>query len=186
MHPEKIFFQGAFLHEKRNGENVENDLFYRPFESSDIPALRAIYLEFVRRSTATFHIGDVDEAEMRAILTPESLKYRSFVLLDKGRPCGYALYSRYRPREAFSPTAEVTIYLRKDHTGQGLGTKALGLLETSARENGFHSLVALVCHENAASIRLFEKNEYALNGRVRDVGFKFGRFLDLLLFQKML
>lgn len=164
----------------------ETRIRFRLVEDADIPQLLEIYLYYIRNSTATFQIGDIGEAEMRRIVLSKSFRYHSYAIMDGQTLCGYALYARYREREAFVTTAEITIYLKDGYGGRGIGLQAICLLESTAKSNGIHSLVALICHENAASIRLFEKAGYQRQGRIKEAGFKFGRFLDLLIFQKQL
>lgn len=165
---------------------AENRITFKPVQNADIFALWQIYLYYIRNSTATFQIQDIDMDQMKQLVIPDDLKYYSFSIYMDGAICGYASFHRYREREAFAQTAEVTIYLKQDCSGHGIGFKAVQMLEPLAQKSGIHTLLALVCQENTASIRLFEKCGYRQQANLKDVGCKFGRYLDLVILQKLL
>lgn len=151
-----------------------------------LAAAREVYQWYVKNSTATFQIRDADAAEMEGLLFFRDEKYRSFAALEGGTFVGYGIVTRYKAREAFDRTAEVTIYLDSRATGKGYGGAMLAHLESFARSKGFHLLVAVVSGENAASIGLFEKSGYAKCAHYHEAGFKFGRWVDLVCFEKIL
>lgn len=161
---------------------------FRPVQEADIESLHAIYDSYIRNSTATFQITPITHAEMRTLLHPGDAFYRSYVICDgpDDAPAGYVLFSQFRPREAFRPAAEVTVYLRPEAAGKGFGTAALQMIEAEAAKAGIHTLISLITGENTASIRLFEKAGYIRCACYREIGEKFGRKLDLLAYQKML
>lgn len=145
-----------------------------------------IYQWYVRNSTATFQISDISERDMENLLFSNDPRYGSWALLQDGRLLGYCILSQFKPREAFSRTAELTIYLSRASAGRGFGKLMLNHLETKAKERNMHSLIALVCGENEASIALFSKAGYSECARYHEVGFKFGKVLDLVCFEKIL
>lgn len=159
---------------------------FTPVCEADIDALWHIYLYYIRCSTATFQIRDITYDEMRMLLLPARKVDRCYTIRAGGEICGYASYSRYRPREAFGKTAEISIYLKKEFAGQGIGAQAVAWLEEDARRAGLHTLLALICHENEGSIRLFARRGFARRAMLPQVGLKFGRYLDLLVYQKIL
>lgn len=162
----------------------EIKITFQPVKEQDISKLLEIYLYYIRNSTATFQIADISFDDMRELVIPENLKYRSFSILADCELCGYVSYHKYREREAFSQTAEVSIYLENGSTMHGIGSKALQMLEPLAKAAGIHTLLALVCHENTESIRLFERSGYTQQSCLKEVGYKFGRYLDLVILQK--
>jgi phosphinothricin acetyltransferase len=155
-------------------------------EEADLQGLLGIYNHYVRESTATFHTQEVGVDVLRDLLMPAYPRFGSWKVVVDGRACGYVVLGRYKPREAYDGCAEVTIYLDPTIAGRGLGTLALEFLETTARDREFHSLIAIVCGENAASIRLFLKQGYGQCAHYHEVGRKFGRWLDVLSFEKLL
>jgi L-amino acid N-acyltransferase YncA len=155
-------------------------------EKSRLEAALGVYQWYVRNSTATFQIADADAAGMERLLFFAEDRYRSFAALDGGAFVGYGIVTRYKSREAFDHTAEVTIYLAREATGKGYGRAMLSRLEDFARSKGLHLLVAQISGENDASARLFERAGYAACARYREAGRKFGRWIDLVCYEKIL
>ena len=162
------------------------NLTFEPTTDADVSALLPVYNHYVRTSTATFHTEEIDEATFRALLFPAYPRYDSWVLWADGHRAGYAILARYKPREAYDGSAEVTIYLDPAYPGKGVGSAALSFIESRAREREFHNLLAIICGENIASIRLFEKHGYTQCAHYHEVGKKFGRWLDVVSFEKLL
>lgn len=147
---------------------------------------RRAYQYFVTNSTATFQIRDATVEEMSQLLFFADSRYRSFAALEDGRFIGYGIVTRYKSREAYDLTAEVTVYLEPGSTGKGYGRAVVERLESFARGQGFHALVAQISGENGASVKLFERAGYAKCAHYREVGRKFGRWLDLVCYEKIL
>jgi Sortase and related acyltransferases len=147
---------------------------------------RAVYQWYVAHSTATFQIRDADLAEMEGLLFFELPRYRSFAVLEDGLFAGYGIITRYKSREAFDRTAEITIYLADTATGKGYGRTVITHLESFARSQGIHVLVSQISGENDASCKLFSRAGYVKCAHHHEVGFKFGRWLDLVCYEKIL
>lgn len=155
-------------------------------EEEHIQALKEIYTYYIKHSTATFHIQEISDEEMRALLIFDDPRYESYGINLEGELCGYVILTQYKIREAFGQTAEITIYLKQGYEGKGLGKRALEFIEQRARIHEFHALMALICGENNGSIRLFEKNGYEKCAHCKEVGYKFDRWLDLVEYQKII
>ncbi|MGL5379698.1 GNAT family N-acetyltransferase [Clostridium sp.] len=156
---------------------------FRKVQEEDIEALRKIYMYYVENSTATFHIGDISYNEMKDILFSQDELYESFVIYDD-EIIGYVLLAPYKKREAYRRSAEVTIYLKAGINKNGIGTRAINFVEEVAKKKGIKTLLAIICGENIASIKLFEKNNYIKCGHLKNVGEKFNRVLDIVTYQK--
>lgn len=159
---------------------------FKRVEEAHIPDLREIYLHYINHSTATFHKREISLEEMRSLLIFDNPKYESYGVWEADKICGYIILTRYKEREAFDYTAELTIYLKPGYEGKGIGSKAVKFLEERARTKGIHTLLALICGENTGSIALFERNGYKRCAEYKEVGFKFDRWLDLVCYQKMI
>jgi len=161
---------------------------YRKVEAKDIPVLQEIYNYYVRTSTATFHYEPRTAEEMSEMLLQCDPVYlsESWIIHWNDEVAGYVYFAPYKKREAYKCSSEVTLYLKKDMTGKGIGTDALLKMENRAKESGVHTLMAVICGENADSIRLFEKCGYEKCAHLKDVGNKFNRFLDVVMYQKIL
>jgi len=153
---------------------------------AELPEILRIYNYYVLNSTATFHLEPLSEKEMRELVFFNHPRYRTFVIRDESGILGYVLLCPFNKREAYSRTAEVTIYLRHDVTGKGVGGRALEFIEEFARQNGIKVLIAIICAENIMSTRLFQKNGYTECARYRQVGEKFGRLLVTAAYEKIL
>ncbi len=145
-----------------------------------------IYTHYVLNTTATFHARPPTREEMRKMVFFDREYYRTFVICDGEKVCGYVYLAQHKAREAYDGTAEVSVYLRPDYTGQGLGSLALKHIEEFAKRQGLHVLVATITGENEKSISLFAKNGYEKCAHYREVGRKFGRLLDVVAYQKII
>ena len=164
-----------------------NGYRFAEMNESYLSGVLQIYNHYVSNSTATFHTHLLNEAEMREIVFFTNPKYKTFVILEGGNLCGYVLLTQYKKREAYNRSAEVTIYLDPNYTGKGIGSLALKHIEAVAKKaGGIHVLIAIICGENASSIKLFEKNGYSKCAHFKEVGEKFGRILDIVDYQKII
>ncbi len=105
----------------------------------------------------------------------------------KGRPVGYVTLSPYREREAFAVCAELSLYVHPEWRKRGIGSRLMkAMLEQAESREGLHTIVSVITGENEASIRLHERFGFVHCGRMRQVGRKFGRYLDIVNMQLML
>lgn len=152
----------------------------------DLDEVLNIYNYYILNSTATFSIEPLTKDEMRKIMFTGLERFSSFVMREEDIIVGYVLLSRYKPREAYDRTAEVTVYLRYDLVGKGLGTQALAFIENFALEHNFKALLAVICEENGESVKAFEKRGFFKCAHFKQVGEKFGRVLDIVIEEKLL
>jgi len=103
-----------------------------------------------------------------------------------GRLLGYATYGAFRSWPAYKYTVELSIHLAPEARGQGLGPRLLARLIDTAHDRGVHVMVAGIDASNTRSIAVHERLGFRLAGTVRECGFKFGRWLDLALYQRTL
>jgi phosphinothricin acetyltransferase len=124
--------------------------------------------------------------QMKESVLNRNSRFKSFLVIENQEIVGYVLLTQYKNKQAYDICAEVTIYLKPDYLGHGIGSKALAFIEEVGREQGFHTLIATICMENSRSIRLFEKNGYEQCALFKEVGYKFRRRLDIGSFQKIM
>ncbi|MBI1261692.1 MAG: GNAT family N-acetyltransferase [Rhizobiales bacterium] len=149
--------------------------------AEDLPAILAIYNDAVRNTTAIWNDQEADLADRQSWL--EARKARGFpvlVLLVADEPVAYASYSDFRSFEGYRQTVENSIYVRSDQRGKGIGHTLLSALLQHARSKGLHVMVAGIEAENIGSIALHRAHGFEVTGRLPEVGFKFGRYLDLV------
>jgi L-amino acid N-acyltransferase YncA len=159
---------------------------FAPLRRADERAVRDIYNYYVVHSTATYHHTPLSLRRIREHFGLSRPATRAFCIREAdGRTLGFCLLRPWSEKEGYRPTGEVTVYCAPDACGRGLGTRALAVLEEEARRAGWHTLIGGVCAENTASCRLFEKCGYVRCAELKEVGFKFGRRLDTVYFQKI-
>lgn len=162
------------------------EIEFREMKEEYLDEVLAIYNHYVETSTATFHEKLQTKEEMRSIVFFQSPKYRTYAIFSGKTLCGYVLLTRYKARSAYDCTAEVTLYLRPECTGKGIGRQAIAFMEDFGRKQGFHSLVSVITGENTASIGLCTACGFEKCAHYKEVGCKFGRYLDVVCFQKLL
>ena len=102
---------------------------------------------------------------------------------DDGRLLGFASYGTFRNWPAYKYSVEHSVYAHKDHRGAGVGTVLMKHLIERAKRQEYHVMVAGIDVTNVASIALHERLGFVHAGTIRQVGFKFGRWLDLAFYQ---
>lgn len=165
-----------------------SDVEIRPAAEGDVAAITAIYSQAVREGTATFELEPPDLAEMtRRFRALADGNYPYFVALLDGQIAGYAYAGPYRPRPAYRFTVENSVYLAPSSHRRGIGSLLLQHLIGECEGRGFRQMIAVIGDSaNAASIGVHTKCGFELVGVHRNVGFKFGRWLDTVMMQRAL
>lgn len=159
----------------------------RDAAEADLPAMLEIYNQSVADSTATFDLLPRTYDEQLAwFIAHSSDELPVFVLENNGRIIGWTSLSRYHSRCAYRQTVEPSIYVHKDYRRVGVGKQLMNRLMSAAAEKGYHAIVALICSENQASIQLALDYGFEPAGKLKEVGYKFDRWLDVSILQKML
>lgn len=146
----------------------------------------ALYNAYVLTSTATFSIALLAQDEMNQLLFSGLERFPSYAIVANGEFAGYVMLNRYKPREAYDQTAEVTVYLDEFFHGHGIGPMAITHIESIAKQYDFRALLGVVCAENTVSIQLFKKLGYFQCAHFREVGRKFDRTLDVEIYEKLI
>lgn len=154
----------------------------------DAEATRAIYNREVSGSTVTFDLVPRTVEAQRAWISAHAGAHPAVVAVDEdtGAVAGFGSLSAYRDRPAYSTTVEDSVYVHHDWRGRGVGRLLLAELVRLATVHGFHAVMARIVGGHEASIRLHESCGFALVGVEREVGRKFGRWLDVALMQRLL
>jgi phosphinothricin acetyltransferase len=165
-----------------------SDIEIRAAVAADLPAITAIYDEAVRNGTATFELIPPDLAEMtRRFESLASAGFPYLVALLDGRVVGYAYAALYRTRPAYRFTVENSVYLDPATHRRGIGTRLLQRLIDDCETQGFRQIIAVIGDSaNAGSIGVHAKTGFQMIGIHPDVGFKFGRWLDIVMMQRAL
>jgi len=105
---------------------------------------------------------------------------------DAGQLLGFASYGTFRAWPAYKYSVEHSVYVHKDHRGRGIGVALMERLLAEAEAREVHVVIGGIDAANATSIALHEKLGFTHAGTIRQAGFKFGRWLDLAFYQKVL
>lgn len=158
----------------------------RLVNEADLPAINDIYNFYVVNSTCTYQEQ------------PESLAARTqwFHRHDEQHPLtvavvdqhiiGWGSLSPYHPRSAYRRTVENSVYVHHQHQRRGIGLLLLRDLIQRSAELGHHAIIAAIDAEQSGSIALHEKCGFEYAGRLRQVGFKFGNWLDVIYMELLL
>jgi len=153
----------------------------------DAEAIRAIYNREVVGSTVTFDLVPRTIDEQREWLRAHSGAHPAVVVEGDGNAVvGFGSLSSYRSRPAYSTTVEDSVYVHHDHRGHGVGRLVLDELVHLSAVHGFHSVMARIVGGHEASIALHAGCGFELVGIEREVGRKFGKWLDVALMQRLL
>ena len=155
-------------------------------KETDFHLIKEIYDHYIVNSTATFHTDLISIEELKSVILIAHPKYKSFLIDYEGEICGYCYISQYKKRQAYDRTAEVTIYLKPEYSGKGIGKATLDKLETIAKSKELCVLIGIISGDNQGSIKLFEKCGYEKCAHFKQVGQKFGKILDVVAYQKII
>jgi phosphinothricin acetyltransferase len=158
----------------------------RLVERADAEATRTIYNREILESTVTFDLVPRSHDAQVAWIDAHSGSHPAVVAVDDGAVVGFGSLSPYRPRPAYTPTVEDSVYVHRDRRGNGVGAALLDHLVGLAGNHGFHSVIARIVGGHDASIRLHRRCGFEVIGTEREIGRKFGKWLDVVLMQRML
>jgi L-amino acid N-acyltransferase YncA len=160
----------------------------RPSRDEDVAAIVAIYAHHVLHGLASFEEVPPPADEIgrrRAAILEGGLPY--LVAEREGRVVGYCYAGPFRPRIGYRFTLEDSIYIDAAEVGRGIGRRLLQQVIEQCTELGYRQMVAVIGgRETVASIRLHERLGFAQMGVLNAVGFKFGRWVDIVLMQRAL
>ncbi len=151
-------------------------------------AILEIFNEAIVTSTAIYEYVPRPASSMDAWFEAKDAGGFPVVGIESGAGelLGFASYGAYNPRRGYKYTVESSVFVRRDARGRGVGKRLLARLVDVAAERDVHALVAVIDAANAASIALHEQLGFLHAGTLRETGFKFGRWLDVVLYQRTL
>jgi L-amino acid N-acyltransferase len=153
---------------------------------ADAESIRRIYNREVTESTATFDLVPRSIEEQRGWLAARSGAYAAVVAEIDGRVAGFGSLSPYKDRPAYSTSVEDSVYVDPEFQRRGVGRALLDELVSVAVAHGFHAVFARIVGDHEASITLHRRAGFEVVGIEREVGRKFGRWLDVVVMQRLL
>jgi phosphinothricin acetyltransferase len=158
----------------------------RSAEEADLSAINAIYNHYVLNATCTYQFTpDTDEARLEWFRRHG--EKHPVTVAEIGREVvGWGSLNVFNAREAYSRTVENSVYVHHQWQRRGIGRALLGDLILRARELGHRTIIAGISAEQTASVALHEAHGFTQAGHLKEVGYKFGQWLDVLTYQLLL
>lgn len=153
---------------------------------SDADGICAIYNTYIKETRITFEENPVSVDEMISRIQVVTKNHPWLVYEERGIVIGYTYATRWKQRPAYRHTAETAIYLDSEHLGKKIGTKLKGAMIDKLRETGFHCIISGIALPNPASIALCEKFGFKKIAHFKEVGYKFGTWIDVAYWQLLL
>ncbi len=160
--------------------------FIREVRLDDAPAIAHIYNRYVLETTVSFEFEALSVEEMRQRIAEISADHPYFVYECDGKVCGYCCAHLWRERKGYRHTMETTLYVADEYHHKGIGAQLLTRLIEACRAKGYRALIACITGENEASIAFHSRFGFKQVSLFRQVGRKFGRWLDVVDMELML
>lgn len=158
----------------------------RAIQIEDAAAICEIYNYYILNSSATFEEDIVREVQMVERIQKLTSHFPWIVFEEEGKVVAYAYASAWRTRAAYRNSVESSIYLHPDAKGKGIGSQLYGNLLSILKEKKLHIVIGGITLPNDSSIFLHEKFGFEKVAHFKEVGFKFGEWLDVGYWQLML
>jgi L-amino acid N-acyltransferase len=167
----------------RDGTTLQDLPKIRPARDSDAEAIREIYNEAVRSTTATFDTEPRSLADQLAWLREHDARHPVLVAEVGGNLAGWASLSPWSDRSAYDGTAEISVYVGVPWRSRGVGRQLVSEILSAGSRCRFHTILARVAEGNPVSRALHVTAGFTTVGVMHEVGYKFGRFLDVELME---
>lgn len=158
----------------------------RRAEPKDHAAILSIYNHYVERSVSAFDLEPRSPGESLKWFEGHDDRHPIIVVEDEGEVCGWASLSQWAPHEAYAHTVELSVFVHPRFTKRGYGRDLIAEILRMAAELGHHSVISRVAEGNEASRRIHENAGFSYVGVMSEVGRKFGRWLDVHIYQKII
>jgi L-amino acid N-acyltransferase YncA len=152
----------------------------------DAQAICGIYNYYVLNTIITFEEIPVLQTEMEQRIASISKNYPWLVYVEKNEVVAYAYATQWKARSAYNRTVETGIYVKQGFTRKGIGSQLYSSLVKILKEKQFHAVLGGIALPNTHSIALHEKLGFEITGQLKEVGYKFGKWIDVGYWEKVL
>lgn len=157
----------------------------RPAEIQDIPEITEIYNEAIRNTVATFDTEPKKLEERKNWFLAHDEKHPILVAKEEGNVVGWTALSKWSERAAYDGTAELSVYIAPDFRNRRIGRALMESIIEAGQEAGLHTIISRIAGGNEISIYMHESMGFEKIGIMKEVGHKFGRWIDVHLYQYM-
>jgi len=188
MHVDRIGFGDCIFGVRRNFRQLEHTpVKILPASTADAEAIAAIWNPIITDTTITFNSVEKLPADIAEMIEARRAAGQAFLAARQGSTLlGFATYGSFRTGPGYARTVEHTIILSEQARGAGVGRALLEALESHARANRIHSMIASVAAENTIAVAFHTALGFTQVARIPEAGRKFDRWLDVVFLQKIL
>jgi L-amino acid N-acyltransferase YncA len=166
---------------------MDNNIFIRLAIIDDLKSIQALLNHNILNTTAVYDYDvRTDEVMLQWWSQKQAMNLPVLVAVENDKVLGFASYGQYRPFQGFHQSMEHSIYLSESSQGKGIGGQLLENLEEIAKKRNVHVLIAGIDANNTGSIKFHEKRGFEKVGHLKEVGWKFDHYLDLVFLQKVM
>lgn len=164
------------------------DIIIRPTTKEDLPAIRAVLNDVIANTDYYLSERLKTETDMQDWFGAHQKEpYVVFTAFSGDEFAGWVSLSSFRMIDGYDTTAELSVYVHPAHYRKGIADKLMWEIEAYAkRQKLLHCIISVITSDNAVSIALHEKHGYAVNTILREVGYKKGRYKDVVMMTKLL
>jgi L-amino acid N-acyltransferase YncA len=169
--------------------NTDTNIYIRPAEESDLPAIRQILNEVIARHSYNLSGKPKTMEEMAEWFNEHANneRYAIFAAISDGNFAGWISLSPFRPSDGYDTTAELSVYVHPDYYQKKIGSTLMQYIEEYARSKGLlHCIISVITADNLTSISLHKKLGYAINGIFNEIGIKGGKYYDVVMMTKLI
>lgn len=159
----------------------------RPAVFADLDTILEIINHEILHSTSNYDYEPHDFEEQKAWFEDKMEKNLPIIVAEfENMPIGYATYGTFREKIGYQYTVEHSVYVAQEFIGNGVGKLLLGELIQIAKQQGYHVMIGTIDAENSGSIAFHKKFGFEIVGTIREVGYKFDQWLDIVFMQLIL
>ena len=160
-------------------------LIIRDASLKDLTEITEIYNEAILNTVATFDTNIKTLDEQREWFDKHGSKNPIIVAEKNGKIIGWASLNKYSDRCAYSGTAELSLYVKEESQGKGIGKKLMKEIIKKGEQAGIHAIISRIAEGNQVSVNIHKTVGFEHVGIYKEVGYKFGKRLDVYLMEKL-
>ncbi len=158
----------------------------RPARLDDLPSITEIYNNAIEKTVTTFDTEPKSRDEQKHWFFTHGKKNPILIAEQGGILIGWGALSKYSNRSAYDDTAELSVYVKEQWQGKGIGKALIEAVLKKGKSAGLHAVIARITEGNEKSIHIHESMGFEHVGILKEVGFKFNKRLDVYILEKIL